>query len=169
MVTGATGAADYNCLSFFLSVVLAMKSILPSFALCLALCLGLSAGPASAQQSGGVEACKEDAQKYCSGVAFGGGKIRECLAAHADALSPACQSVVQGGKGGGGTTGAGGSIKAFTSACQDDVKSFCKAVQPGGGRIIDCLIDHQKEISDACYAVLKKRQDGQGSGAAQPN
>ncbi len=41
-------------------------------------------------------------------------------------------------------------------ACRDDAKTFCKGIQPGGGRILDCLEDHYKEISDACYSALQK-------------
>ncbi len=48
-----------------------------------------------------------------------------------------------------------------------DSQKFCKGIQPGGGRIIDCLIDHQKDLSDACYEVLKKRQDAQDANAAK--
>ena len=40
-------------------------------------------------------------------------------------------------------------------ACGEDAQSLCKDVQPEGGRIIDCLEDHYKEVSDACYAALQ--------------
>lgn len=40
-------------------------------------------------------------------------------------------------------------------ACRDDVRSFCASVKPGGGRIIDCLEEHYKDVSDACYNALQ--------------
>jgi len=42
-------------------------------------------------------------------------------------------------------------------ACRPDAQKYCKTVKPGDGRIVDCLIDHQKEISDDCYDALKKQ------------
>ncbi len=55
--------------------------------------------------------------------------------------------------------GAGGGASAVRSACFDDAKKFCSDVEPGGGRIIGCLEDHSKELSDACYDVLQKFED----------
>jgi hypothetical protein len=35
------------------------------------------------------------------------------------------------------------------------------AVKPGGGAMMDCLIDHQADISEDCYQLLKaKLQSG---------
>jgi hypothetical protein len=39
-------------------------------------------------------------------------------------------------------------------ACRDDVEKFCKDVQPGGGRILSCLREHETQLSAAC----KQRQ-----------
>jgi Cysteine rich repeat len=41
------------------------------------------------------EACQADVQKFCPGVQPGGGRIRECIAAHKDELSPACRDALQ--------------------------------------------------------------------------
>ena len=49
------------------------------------------------------------------------------------------------------------------SACRADAQKFCKGVKPGEGRIVDCLIDHQKDISDGCYDLLKKQLSSGGS------
>ena len=45
-------------------------------------------------------------------------------------------------------------------ACSGDVAKFCKDVQPGEGRIIKCLKEHEKELSPACrqhVADMEKR------------
>ena len=45
------------------------------------------------------------------------------------------------------------------AACEADVKKLCAGVQPGGGRILQCLAQHKAEVSDACkQAVMKARQ-----------
>lgn len=40
-------------------------------------------------------------------------------------------------------------------ACKQDAQTLCKAIQPGGGRILDCLKDHYKQLSDGCYQTLQ--------------
>ena len=43
-----------------------------------------------------------------------------------------------------------------TGACLSDAKSLCAGVQPGGGKIRDCLKSHVKDLSDGCQAVVLK-------------
>jgi cysteine rich repeat protein len=43
-----------------------------------------------------------------------------------------------------------------TGACLKDAKSLCAGVQPGGGKIRDCLKSHIKDLSDGCQAVVLK-------------
>jgi hypothetical protein len=47
-----------------------------------------------AQTAAQREACKADYEKYCSGVAPGGGRIMACLNKQHDALSDACKKVL---------------------------------------------------------------------------
>jgi len=41
------------------------------------------------------------------------------------------------------------------AACKADGHKFCSSVQPGGGRIIECLNTHKSELSAACQDALK--------------
>ncbi|MEI6127822.1 MAG: cysteine rich repeat-containing protein [Pseudomonadota bacterium] len=44
--------------------------------------------------------------------------------------------------------------------CADDIVKFCQNIQPGGGRIAQCLASHVKDISSACrtrIAEIKNR------------
>jgi len=41
-------------------------------------------------------------------------------------------------------------------ACKPEAQKYCSAAIGGGrDKTIDCLIEHQQEISDACYSYLK--------------
>jgi len=50
-----------------------------------------------------------------------------------------------------------------TEPCQMDLEKFCKDVQPGGGRLMQCLKAHQSELASACGQVfaekMKQEQD----------
>lgn len=44
---------------------------------------------------------------------------------------------------------------AERAACQADFEKYCPGVQPGGGRIIECLAEHLNELTPACQKVVK--------------
>jgi len=44
----------------------------------------------------------------------------------------------------------------LAGACLKDAKAMCPGVQPGGGKIRDCLKTHIKDLSDECKDVLVK-------------
>ena len=51
--------------------------------------------------------------------------------------------------------------KAFAErgACADDVSRFCKDVQPGQGRIVKCMKEHENELSPGCKAQLAQMKE----------
>ena len=40
--------------------------------------------------------------------------------------------------------------------CAEEIAKHCKEVKPGGGRILNCLDEHQKELSDSCRKKLEE-------------
>jgi hypothetical protein len=42
--------------------------------------------------------------------------------------------------------------------CSQDITKFCKDVQKGGGRIADCLKQHENDLSAACKDHVAKRE-----------
>ena len=43
---------------------------------------------------------------------------------------------------------------ALAQACRDDHGKFCASVRLGGGRIADCLKQHEADLAPACRKVL---------------
>jgi Cysteine rich repeat len=41
--------------------------------------------------------------------------------------------------------------------CMNDIKTLCGSVQPGGGRIRDCMREHRAELSVTCKAAIADR------------
>jgi len=46
--------------------------------------------------------------------------------------------------------GAANGVAKEGRACDADVAKLCKDVPPGGGRIVQCLHEHEKDVSPAC-------------------
>jgi hypothetical protein len=47
------------------------------------------------------------------------------------------------------------------AACEADVGKLCAGVQPGGGRIMQCLARHKAEVSDACKQAISRARSRQ--------
>ncbi len=43
--------------------------------------------------------------------------------------------------------------------CAEDIARFCKDIRPGGGRIIACLNEHEKELTSDCRSKLTELRD----------
>ncbi len=67
--------------------------------------------------------------------------MAKCLKEHSSELSPACKDNIAKAK---------EKVKDFKQACKDDAKNLCKGVKQGGGRIVQCLKQHEGELSPAC-------------------
>ena len=89
--------------------------------------------------------CADDVAKFCQGVKGGRGKIMQCLKEHQTELSSQCQTRVQTME---------MRMKEIGDVCQNDVQQFCKDINPGGGRLAQCLKQHESELSSTCKAEL---------------
>lgn len=49
---------------------------------------------------------------------------------------------------------------AETAACKPDFEKFCQGVEPGGGRILECLAKHMSDLSPDCQKVVKAHNPG---------
>jgi hypothetical protein len=140
--------------------------------------------PTSAQISAVRSACRSDYPKVCAGVPTGGAPALQCLEKNKAKLSAGCEKAVSAA-GGSGAPAAAGAAPAATegaaaaapaaptvivlrpmrpreellvlrSACGADVRSICGGVQPGGGRIVQCLATNAAQLSPACKDVLSQ-------------
>lgn len=50
---------------------------------------------------------------------------------------------------------AAAQTEAEMAACKPDYQKFCAGVEPGGGRIIQCLSKHLKQLSPDCQKVVE--------------
>lgn len=48
-------------------------------------------------------------------------------------------------------------------ACKADIQSLCGAVQPGGGRIRDCMREHRAQLSATCKVAIADRMLERGA------
>ena len=137
-----------------------------------------AARPSSAQVSAIRSACRSDYPKVCAGVPTGGAAALQCLEKNKTKLSASCEKAVAAASGGaaapakeGATAAPPGAAPApavivlrpmrpreelfvLRSACGGDVRSVCGGVQPGGGRIVQCLARNAASLSPACKEVL---------------
>lgn len=119
------------------------------------------AGSPPPGKGGGV--CRADIAALCPDLKPGPGEhraIAQCLQSQADKLSAPCKAHLDEMK---------ARMEAAQEACKPDVEKFCSAVTEGEGRIMQCLHQHQSELSDACKAVQPKRHGPPpGAPPAQP-
>jgi hypothetical protein len=94
--------------------------------------------------------CAGDVAKFCGDVKPGEGRIAKCLKQHKDELSPACKMHLAQVK---------EAIKETHKACEDDITMFCPGVQPGEGRILNCLKEHKSELSSKCKEHIIKAKE----------
>ncbi|HEX4385364.1 MAG TPA: cysteine rich repeat-containing protein [Myxococcales bacterium] len=101
--------------------------------------------------------CKDDVQKLCPNTKPGPDRMA-CMRAHKAEVSPECKKLyeqMQEYKQEGMQKGRGGAMKEARAACQSDMEKFCQGVQPGEGRVIACLQQHQADLSPACSSQMK--------------
>lgn len=51
---------------------------------------------------------------------------------------------------------APGDFAKVREACHEDIVRLCKDVQPGDGRIRECLRAHKDELSDGCKTAIRE-------------
>ncbi len=61
--------------------------------------------------------------------------------------------------------GGGGAVR---QACQPEIEKLCAGIQPGGGRIMQCIRQHRAEVSDTCRSAMRSARANHGAQGAPP-
>ena len=108
-------------------------------------CVGISFARPDSYAQGQRGPCADDIAKFCKDIKPGGGRLVKCIKEHEKELSPVCTASMEEAK---------KKLKDAHQACADDVQKFCKDVKPGQGHIVNCLREHQKDLSPTCQATM---------------
>ena len=98
------------------------------------------------------EGCKTEIETYCKDVTLGEGRLAACLYAHGDKLSGRCNHALM--KAINKLERFVEDLRYVANECATDIEQQCANVEPGEGRIIQCLTDKSSKISKDCNQAL---------------
>ncbi len=93
--------------------------------------------------------CDAEVQRYCPD-SLSGEDRRHCVMQRFKRLAPSCQQIMQQ------RLVRWKEADGYKLSCAVDVRRFCRTVSPGDGRILQCLQEHEQDLSEACYQTLPK-------------
>lgn len=103
-----------------------------------------------------MEGCKVELDTWCKDVTPGEGRILSCLAAREDKLSGRCEYALYQ---------ASVQLDAFVSAiqhvateCKADLEKYCANIEPGEGRLGQCLKKNEATVTPACKQAMVDTQ-----------
>jgi len=97
--------------------------------------------------------CKTEIEKYCSQVTPGQGRILACLYAHEDKLSAKCEYALYDAAA--QLERAVAALSYVANECNEDLEKYCESIEPGKGRLLECLDKHDKQVSKRCKQAIK--------------
>jgi hypothetical protein len=116
--------------------------------------LVLSAAPAGAQSL--VEyvrqSCNTELTTYCSQVTPGENRLLACIYAHGDKLSGRCEKALYDAAA--ALERAINTVAYVANQCRADIEGKCAQIQPGQGRIAECLASNKSSLSPPCPQAM---------------
>jgi hypothetical protein len=98
------------------------------------------------------EGCNSELTAYCGEVTPGDGHLLACLFAHEDKLSGQCQNAFYDA-----AVRLERAVNAVTyvaAECSTEIDAHCANLQPGEGRIAQCLKANQRQLRPGCSQAL---------------
>ena len=129
---------------------------LTALAVGLMIVVASSAAPAKEKQSIAdqvKEGCKAELEGFCKDVTPGEGRLLACFYAFENKLSSRCEYALYDA-----SVQLERAVAAFqhgVNECHADLQKHCKDVEPGEGRIMDCMQKHKDKLSKRCRQGLK--------------
>ena len=98
------------------------------------------------------EGCKTELETYCSQVTPGQNRLLACIYAYGDKLSGQCETALY--EAAAALERAVNTMAYVADQCRADIQSKCADIQPGQGRIAECLADHKDSLSQPCTQAI---------------
>ena len=100
-----------------------------------------------------AKGCEKEIKTYCKEVKPGEGRVLACLFAYEDKLTGRCEyalydAAVQLERAVNGLTYA-------ANECRADLQTYCSDIEPGKGRVIECLDKNSSKISTRCKDAME--------------
>jgi Cysteine rich repeat len=100
-----------------------------------------------------AKGCEKELKTYCADVTPGQGRILACLYSHEDKLSAQCDFALYDAAA--QLERAVAALAYVANECDEDLDKHCSSVEPGKGRLLDCLDKNAKKISQRCKEAIK--------------
>lgn len=99
-----------------------------------------------------IAACQSDIDQYCSQVTLGEGRMLHCMAAHEDKISGQCEYAFY--QAASLLEQISAAISYVAQECETEIQTLCSDVEPGEGRILDCLGQQDEKVGQACKQAI---------------
>lgn len=96
--------------------------------------------------------CKTDIEGFCHDVTLGEGRLAACLYAYSDKISGRCVHALYDVMD--QVELVASRVRYVGNVCKQDIRNLCLDTPPGGGRILQCLVQNQANVSAACNRAL---------------
>ena len=114
-------------------------------------------GGAASAEEGLIETvakgCDKEIKTYCKDVVAGEGRVLACLYAYEDKLSGKCEYALYDAAV--RLQRAITALAYMANECEADLHAFCSDIQPGGGRLLDCIEKNDAKVSKRCKQAMK--------------
>ncbi|MGE0085660.1 MAG: cysteine rich repeat-containing protein [Desulfococcaceae bacterium] len=100
-----------------------------------------------------ADGCRAELESYCKDVTPGGGRVLACLYAYEDKISAKCEYALYDAAA--QLERVIGAMTFVANECEAELLSHCAAIEPGEGRLLDCLKKKKDKLSKRCQDGLE--------------
>jgi len=101
-----------------------------------------------------AKGCDKEIKTFCKDVTPGEGRVLACLYSSWDKLSDQCDDALFDA-----AVQLDRALTALTlvaNECRDDFKNYCDNIQPGEGRLLQCIDRNYAKVSSRCKQAFKE-------------